>query len=731
MSLEGRPRRVALVGNPNTGKTTLFNLLTGFRARVGNYAGVTVERKSGPLKNSRIPVEIIDLPGTYSLSARSADEMVAVDVLLGNRAEDPTPPDLILVVLDASNLERNLFLATQLFELGIPCALILNMVDVASSAGIQVDAPQLAQVLQTRVFPVVASKGQGVEALREFLQSPWEKESLAPKAPDFPNEFYNKVEQLKQLAEEKKLPSAVANRFLVSRALLEVGGMAEQRLVSANDSFSELLTTTRAELESSGHRLLTLEAKVRYRWIREKLQGVVTAPSERRTTPSDRIDRILIHPVWGVAIFLFLMLIVFQAIYAWSAPAMDAIDGLFAGLGEWVAGVMTPGPLASLLVDGVIAGVGGVVIFLPQILVLFFFISLLEDCGYMARAAFLADRLLSRVGLSGRSFIPMLSSFACAIPGIMATRTIEDPRDRLTTILVAPLMSCSARLPVYALMIAAFVPEQTLFGVIGLQGLVLFFMYLVGPIVAIPVALVLRRFVLKGPKPTFLMELPPYRTPNWQTVLHRLIERAGSFLKRAGTVIFAVSILVWVATYYPRPDSIAEGFESQFAAQIENAETEEARAELEAERDHLIEGAYLRQSLLGRSGNLIQPLVEPIGWDWRIGMAVVASFPAREVVVGTLGILFDVGADADEESPALRDRLQAAKWPDGRPLFTLPVALSIMVFFALCAQCAATLAIIRRETNSWKWPVVSFVYMTSLAWIGAFIVYQLGNLFLG
>ncbi|MBI1291970.1 ferrous iron transport protein B [bacterium] len=725
------PRRVALVGNPNTGKTTLFNALTGFRAKVGNYAGVTVERKSGPLKGGTIPAEIIDLPGTYSLSARSADEMVAVDVLLGHRSEDPTPPDLVLVVLDASNLERNLFLATQIFETGLPCALVLNMMDMAETNGISIDTAELERRLSVRVFPVVASKGTGLDALRQFICSDNAALARSPQRVVFPEAFDSATTSLGEALTAAGVAARDTTPFLLRRALLEVGGMAEQRMrTQGGDKAAAAIDGARATLQQAGHRLVSLEAKARYASIRGVLDGVVKIPEGRRETTSDRIDRVLIHPVWGVVVFMALMLVVFQAIYSWSAPFMDLIDGCFGWLSEQVTANMSEGPLASFLADGVIAGVGGVVIFLPQIIILFLFISILEDCGYMARAAFLADRLLSRLGLSGRSFIPMLSSFACAIPGVMATRTIEDPRDRLTTIMVAPLMSCSARLPVYALMIGAFIPAYSIGGVLGLQGLVLFAMYLVGPAVAIPVALLLRRSLLKGPKPTFLMELPPYRRPNWKQVGFRLLERAGAFLKRAGTVIFAVSVVVWAATYYPRPAAVAESIEARYAERIAAAEGDTAE-ELTAERDRAIEGAYLRQSILGRMGSAIEPLVRPLGWDWRIGMAVIASFPAREVVVSTLGIIFDVGSDADEESDALRDRLVAAQWADGSPIFTIPVAVSIMVFFALCAQCAATLAIIRRETNSWRWPIFAFVYMTTLAWIGALLVYQVGTLIAG
>jgi ferrous iron transport protein B len=508
--------------------------------------------------------------------------------------------------------------------------------------------------------------------------------------------------------------------------------MAEQRLVAdGGASALKLLHEARARVEAAGLNLVSLEAKTRYGAIRRLLDGVCHIPEGRRESPSDRIDRVVLQPVWGTLIFVVLMLLIFQAIYAWSAPFMDFIDGAFGSLAGWVESSLPEGPLASFLTDGAIAGVGGVLIFLPQILILFLFIAILEDCGYLARAAFLADRLFSRIGLSGRSFIPLIGSFACAIPSVMATRTIADRRERFVTIMVAPLMSCSARLPVYALMIAAFVPSMRLGGILNLQGLVLLVMYLVGPMVAIVMALALRRTLLKGPKPVFLMELPPYRWPDVRVVFHRLLERAGLFIRKAGTVILAVSLIIWAASYYPRPASVAQGIESEFAERLDSTASEEAKSAWEVERNQAVAAAYLQQSFLGRAGRLIEPVVAPLGWDWRIGMAVVASFPAREVVVATLGVIFDAGEDAVDDDRLLQTRLQAATHPDGTLLFTLPVAFSIMVFFALCAQCAATLAVIKRETNSWRWPLFSFTYMTVLAWIGAFATYHAAGWLLG
>jgi ferrous iron transport protein B len=465
------------------------------------------------------------------------------------------------------------------------------------------------------------------------------------------------------------------------------------------------------------------------------LDGVVRRPADRQPTTSDRIDAVLTHKFWGTLVFLVTMALLFSSIFVFAVPLMDLIDTAIGSLATLVERVLPEGALQSLVVDGIIGGVGAVVIFLPQILVLFLFIALLEDCGYMARAAFLMDRLMAGVGLSGKSFIPLLSSYACAVPGIMATRVIENRRDRLATILIAPLMSCSARLPVYVILIGAFVPAQHyLGGLVGLQGLVLLAMYAVGAIVAIGMAWLLKTTLLRGETPPFVMELPSYKIPSARTVFYRMGERGWAFLVRAGTVIFAVTIVIWALTYYPRSDGrVAADIAAQRAA-IENPDTL-ARFDDPEHLARLEASLHQRYSLLGRAGQWVEPIVRPLGWDWRIGCAAIASFPAREVVMGVLGVIYELGPDVDVgvegDQNRLRDQLRAARWDDtGEPVYNLAVALSIMVFFALCAQCAATLAVIRRETNSWRWPAFTFAYMTALAYIGALITYQVTMQFL-
>jgi ferrous iron transport protein B len=489
----------------------------------------------------------------------------------------------------------------------------------------------------------------------------------------------------------------------------------------------------------------------------------VRRPQQRPSTASDRIDRVLTHWFWGTLIFAGLMLFVFQAIFSWAGIPMDLITGAFDTLGGYVEERMPEGALRSLLVDGIIAGVGGVLVFLPQIVLLFLFIAILEDCGYMARAAYLMDRLMAPIGLSGKSFIPLLSSFACAIPGVMAARVIENRRDRFVTILVAPLMSCSARLPVYILFTAAFIPAIPLIGwtmniggeprqvtLLGTQGVTFFAMYGVGILAAAAVALVLKRTILRGATPPFIMELPSYKFPSIRTVFLRVVEAGWAFTKRAGTIILVASVLVWAALYFPRSPETEKQLRAQYEPRIAEfdeqlasvdaeggmypggrAALETQKSELEAEMENRVAGAQIEQSFMGRAGHFIEPIVRPLGWDWRIGCAAIASFPAREVIVSTLGIIYNLGEGADEESEPLREKLRTATWRGtDRPVFNIPVALSIMVFFALCAQCAATLAVIKRETNSWRWPLFTFVYMTVLAYLAALATYQIGMLFL-
>jgi ferrous iron transport protein B len=727
---------VALIGNPNTGKSTLFGALVGVRQRVGNYPGVTVERRSGQFEFAGRKIEMIDLPGLYSLAPRSRDEMVAVDVLLG-RLDEKAAVDLVVCVLDASNLSRNLYLLSQVLELGLPTVVAVNMLDVAESRGVKIDWEELEKRLGVPVVPTQAVRHVGISDLKAAIHRTVDS-PRTPRTNPLPAGFQQEVEDLARWfgSQRDELGQPAIASYLVERLILDVNGyLAGELFHDDGHEVHARLDETRKRLEATGVRIPGVETDARYAWVHEVLDGVVSEPGAYTTTWSDRIDRVLTHRVWGTAIFATVMVVLFQAVFAGAVPFMNLIDSAFGTLGTWIEARMAEGTLRSLLIDGVIAGVGGVIVFLPQILILFFFIGVLEDCGYMARAAYLMDKFMSRVGLSGKSFIPMISSFACAIPGIMATRVIENERDRLTTIMVAPLMTCSARLPVYALLIAAFVPARPVLGVLGLRGLTLFALYLLGIITAIIVALLLKKTLLRGETPPFVIELPSYKRPSFRTVLHRVWERGWLFLKCAGSMILAVSIIVWAALYYPHNAASVDSQPNLVALQAELAQMPPGspeHASLETQYEQERSGEFQRQSYLGRAGHAIEPLFRPLGWDWRISCAVLASFPAREVVVATLGVIFNLGDEIDpessEETAAFGDELHAATWEDSdRKLFTLPTALSILVFFALCAQCAATLAVIRRETNSWRWPLFTFGYMTALAYVGALITYQVGT----
>jgi len=712
---------VAVIGNPNTGKSTLFTALTGIRQKVANYPGVTVEKRSGRLSLDGIEVELVDLPGTYSLAAHSPDEMVAVDVLFGGLA-GMERPDAVLVMVDASNLRRNLYLTSQVLELGLPIVLALNMTDVAAPRGIAVDVAKLAERLRATVVPMVASRGEGIENLRCALRAAVEDGRRVPGIHVLP-ELHAEAERI---ATAQRTAGHSVARYEVERGLIDAGAFAETRLVQrAGEGVRAALESARSAL-GHGLPLAALEAQRRYAWIAEQLQGVETR-GQRQRTWTDRIDTVVTHKLWGSLLFVAVMAAVFQSVFSWATPLMDGIEELFKQLGAVVAARLSEGALASLIVDGVIAGVGSVLVFLPQILILFFFIGVLEDSGYMSRAAFLMDRVMRFSGLSGQSFIPMLSSFACAVPGIMATRVIADRRDRFATILVAPLMTCSARLPIYTVLIAAFIPDhRSLGGWIGLQGLVMLGLYILGIVLAVLAAWIFKRTVLRGPTPTFLMELPGYKWPQPLAMALRLWERGRLFVVRAGTVIFSVCVVVWALAYFPRPPAVHDGFEAERSA-AQTRLTGEA-LDTELARVSAAEGAaYLEQSLFGRMGHAIEPAFRPLGWDWRVAMAAIASFPAREVVISVLGTTYSLGKDVDEGSEPLRAALQAATWPDGRPVFTAATALGLMVFFALCLQCAATVATIRRETQSWRWPAFAWTYMTVLAYLGALVTYQIGT----
>jgi ferrous iron transport protein B len=746
-------RTVALIGNPNTGKSSLFNALCGMNARVGNYPGVTVEQKVGRLTGSRLTVDVIDLPGTYSLAARSADEAVAVNVLTGT-FPNQAKPELAVVILDAANIERNLYLFSQVYELGLPVLVVLNMWDRVESEGIKVDADLLSKRLGVPVVCTSANKRKGIELVREaierlLLSPPDQIQPSQFARAQFPAVFHAEVEELAAwLASQGKS----SFRFQVDRLLIDTDGEYQRSLCQSGlHEINDRIAASRNRLAEAGCKVPMFETKIRYAWIRRTIEGAVTRRESKSVSWSDKVDKWLTHRWVGMFAFVLIMFLVFQSITFFAALPMQGIETLQGWIGAQVEGVLPPGALRSLFVDGVVAGVGGVLMFLPQIAILFFFIAVLEDCGYIARAAFVMDKLMSSVGLSGKSFLPLMSSFACAVPGIMATRTIENRKDRMVTLLIAPLMSCSARMPVYILMVSAFVPATTYAaGWVSLQGLVLLGMQSIGAIVAIPVAWFLKKFFFPGETATFLMELHSYKWPSPFVIYQRVWERVLAFVTRAGTLIFCTTVLVWAAGYFPGDhDQVdaatsslekqqaelaslesqkAKATESQEASKLEQLDGELEKTRLaiaeETDRVNALRSSLIENSFLGLTGRFIEPAVKPLGWDWKIGVAVIASFPAREVIISTLGTIYSLGSAEDHESEGLQAQMKDAQWPDGRPVFSLATAMSIMIFFALCAQCSATLMTIRRETNSWRWPIFSFVYMTTLAYIGAWIAFK-------
>jgi ferrous iron transport protein B len=752
---------IALTGNPNCGKTTLFNALTGLRAKVGNYAGVTVERKEGKLTGieTKADIRVLDLPGTYSLSPNSLDEQVSRDVLLNRLPELPSP-NLIVVVVDASNLQRNLYYATQVIELGHPTILALNMVDVAENNGHAINSIKLAELLGVPVLPIVASTGEGLPQLREKIvamatASHEMKPRLFCQLPGlFRIEATGLADLLAKTYQERQLQATAEALLLLSN---------EKALASSTTHYPQAIqdavTAARKRLDAANVDWRGAPIEWRYARVAEIQQAVTTELAPPGETFSDKADRIITHKVWGSLIFMAIMYTIFQCIFTFAEYPMTWLESGVSWAGGKIGDMIPPGDLHDLLVNGVVAGVGAVVVFLPQILMLFMFIGLLEDTGYMARAAFLMDRLMSKVGLHGKSFIPMLSSFACAIPGIMATRTIESPKDRLVTILVAPLMSCSARLPVYTLLIGACIPDRVLgnlnyelnlgftkfnfFGFLGLRGLTMLAMYLLGIVVALIMAWIFKKTLLKGETPMLIMELPPYKRPLLRVVLRHIWDRSKLFLTRAGTVILGISIVLWFLATYPKSSKLDAQFKTR-RVEITNSfnavslptgtgGNSNQLAALEEQIDAVNKeesGEKLRHSFAGMMGRAIEPIIAPLGFDWKIGIGLVASFAAREVFVSTMSTVYNVGEfnDSEEGLQTLEQTLRAQERPDGSLVYTTLTGVTLMVFYVFAMQCVSTVAVVRRETNSWKWPVFQWFYMGVLAWGLAFITYHGGKL---
>jgi len=682
-------RTIAIAGNPNSGKTSLFNALTGLRQRVGNYPGVTVEKKVGRFFGAHgEPFDLLDLPGTYSLQTRSPDEAVARDVLLGRRA-DTAAPDLVLCVVDASNLERNLYLVAQLAEFGLPLVVALNMMDLAERNGLVTDTAALADRLGCPVVPVVASQKKGLVELKHAIAS--QLGAAAARRAPLPEPVERAA---RALGEELVRERVVASRAALGEALLLLSAVDNAGDGTLPGGLPAAVATARAQLARAGIDRSSAAVQARYAWATEIATAAQRSASSGRARLTDRLDRWLTHRIWGWVFFLGVMALMFFTIFRLAEIPMGWIEAGQEVVAGWAESAIPEGDFRNLVIDGAIAGVGGVVIFLPQILILFFFLGLLEDTCYMARAAFIVDRLISKVGLHGKSFVPMLSSFACAIPGVMAARTIDSPRDRLVTILVAPLVSCSARLPVYALLIAMLLPAGGAWEKAGMM-LVL---YGLGLGTAFSMAWLFRRTLFKAQHSLLLLEMPPYHRPSLRATAIRMGERGVMFLRRAGTIILAISVVIWALSNYPKPA---------------NPDATPAEA--------------LAASYAGQLGHAIEPAIRPLGYDWKIGVGILSSFAAREVFVGTMSIIYSV-ENGEEDTDSMRDRMLAETHPDSSPVYTPLVIFGLMVFYVLAMQCLATTTVVRRETASWKWPLFQLAYMSALAWGGALLVYQGGRL---
>lgn len=698
-------RKIALVGNPNSGKSTLFNSLTGLNQKVGNFPGVTVDKKIGYCKFADgSKAQIIDLPGTYSLYPKSKDERIVLDTLVDGK--NPAYPDLVIFVVDATNLKRNLLLYSQVADLKIPIILVLNMMDLAARSGIHIAVDALANKLGVQVVPISARNEQGIDRLKQAITH---SSSIAT--------------QEDTIVIDELMPGLVKQIEAVYAS--NVPYIALQ-LLHQYQQLDFLTTSEKSKIQAisqavgfHSQKVQAAEVIARYQAINDVLFDTLKLPvTAREETWSNRIDHVLTHKIFGFVLFLAILLFIFQAIFAWSAYPMDLIKDLFTYMANQGHQFLPPGDLTNLLLDGVLTGLSGVLVFIPQIAILFAFISILEDTGYMARVTFMMDKIMRKVGLNGKSVVPLVSGFACAVPSIMSTRTIENWKDRMITILVTPLVSCSARLPVYTLLISLAVPNQRVLGIFNMRGLALMTMYVLSIISATLVAWVLKQLLRSRERGYFIMELPVYRMPRWSTILINMYQKVKAFVLEAGQVIIAVSIVLWVLASYG-PGNRQENAEQVYQTP---SYTEQFGAD---EIAHLKASARLENSYAGILGKTIEPVIKPLGFDWKIGIALITSFAAREVFVGTMAVIYNVGADESDETSVLQ-KMQIAKNPNtGLLIFTPAVAWSLMIFYAFAMQCMSTLAVVYRETKSWKWPLIQFAYMTGMAYLASLLVYQL------
>lgn len=701
---------VALIGNPNAGKSSLFNELTGLRQKTGNFPGVTVDRKSGtsPLDADAEAI-IVDLPGVYSIYPKSLDEQLVTDIL-ANPAH-PDYPDVVVVVIDASNLRRNLLLFTQIADLQLPVVLALNMLDVAKQQHQEVNAVKLAVRLGVPVVRINARTGEGVVNLKKAILTQWHQPVAAGHL------FFDPADDEPALIAETRLKYGLVNNYLALQYLIQ------------HDGFSFLNQPERKALDEliEAHQFVEANFQARETIRRYELIAPVVAdvvvdkrPLDQPTW-SQQLDRFLLHPVWGYVIFGFVLLLLFQAIFAWAQPFMDAIDNGVAWLNGTLKEQLPEGPLTSLLTDGVLAGIGGILVFIPQIALLFLLISILEESGYMSRVMIIMDRIMRKFGLNGRSVVPLISSVACAVPAIMATRSIGTRRDRLITILVTPLMSCSARLPIYTILIALVVPDQNVLGVFSLKGLALMSLYLLGLVSALASAWVLKLMLRTKERSFFIMELPTFKRPRWNHVGLTVWDSVRSFVWEAGRVILAISIILWVLASYG-PGQQMEQAEARVRRSYATMPNKPSNQDLE----NSVAAQRLESSYAGHFGHFIEPAIKPLGYDWKIGIALLSSFAAREVFVGTMATIYSIGAGDDEEGTTIRQRLVAERNPDtGGPMYTPALAWSLLIFYVFAMMCMSTLATTYRETRHWKWPAIQLAYMMVLAYGSAFITYQL------
>lgn len=694
--------KVALAGKPNSGKSSLFNQLTGLNQKIGNFPGVTVEKKTGVcLLDADTQAEIIDLPGIYSLYPRSLDEKIVAEIFSDRRST--SYPNKVILVADSTNLQSSLLLLTQLIELHLPIVLALNMVDLSAKSGQSIDVKALTKALDLPVVMVNSRNGQGIQELKKVLVGPIKVSS---------QKIYSIDPEILPAIENFKKYFHLESNYEAYQYLQQVENLS---FISESDK-TFIKQTAQASNFFPG-KYQGAETIIRYQFIQELLNKVIvkTADSEWKKT-SHQIDKVLTHKVWGYLIFFAILFLIFQAIFAWAQAPMDLIDLSFANLSNWLNEIFPSGPFFDLITQGIIPGIGGIIIFVPQIAILFAFIAVLEETGYMSRVVFLMDKIMRKFGMSGKSVVPLISGWACAIPAIMATRTIENWKDRLITIFVTPLMSCSARLPVYAILIALIIPEDKLFGFFNFQGIALMGLYLLGFMAAMISAMVMKWIVKTKERSFLIMELPTYRSPNWSNVGLTIVQKTKTFVFEAGKVILAISILLWVLASYGPPSSMAK-VEQVVANEIKSGKIEPG------EKENQIMAYKLQHSYAGIIGKSIEPIIAPLGFDWKIGIALITSFAAREVFVGTMATIYSVGNTEDQTT--IKSRLRAEINPDtGGPRFTTATGLSLLVFYTFAMQCMSTLAVVKRETNGWKWPIIQLIYMTGLAYFSSLLVYQ-------